>query len=294
MNARMTILIAGMLATAVALPAFAGAKDNDIDQGKFESTAETEDNIHNDWDLDQESEGDSAFSAANCQWITVVEVAITSFASGSAIALIGDEDEVAITEIPDDLDESEEALTAEFTNSTCSQPIGPVLIDITTSAGWGTASPHGSLADVVGALGGGGRGGSGGSIDNDIDQGRFEMDAEMKDNILNEWTYDQDNDYGGNDAMSASSCQGIVTARAAVLALALGDAEANIEDSDSVVITGAGDGVGTSDFTFNETEPGEFEQVTVENNHVAYSWCTQTVESVTILIRPETEISPGS
>lgn len=291
MNGRTTTITTCLLALALAVPAYAIAKDNDIDQGKFESWSDTKENIKNNLDGRQDPNEGGAVSASNCQLVIAAEVSVASLASSSALALVSDEDEVVITEFPEDLDDEEDVLDAETADSGCIADVGPVLIDLITATGWGSSSPHGSVTDLVGALSGG-HGRNGGGNQNDIDQGRFEMNAETEENVMNEWELDQgDGEDTDDSALAASNCQAIIGARLAVLAAAVGHADATIEDSDTVTITGAED-ARTSGVGFSGFEEDELTQFTADNDQTATASCDQGIESITILIRPETATIP--
>lgn len=293
MNARTNILLTCLLAIALAIPGVALAKDNDIDQEYLKAKVEnSEENVNNEWDSYQYADHGSSLSAANCQLVVAAEVSIAALAATSALGIVNDEDEVVITATPSENGNHgfRDSLDAENSSSTCTTPIGPVLIDLTTTGGWGSASPHGTLSDAMLALSGGHRGGGGGP-QNDIDQEHIKTSVELDDNVHNEWYSDQQTGEGGNSAVSAANCQAIIAARVSVLAVALAGAEASIEDSDQVAITGA-QGLGASDVGFSEIEGADSTTLTIENNHTSTSSCLQSIDSITILIRPDTTTLP--
>lgn len=280
---RTHILIALLVGASFGIPGYAVAKENDIDQKYLRSEVERSDeNVANEWDAYQDADPGSSIAASNCQLLVAAEVSVAALASTSALAVITDEDEVAITEFPRRLFHLGDALDAESATSSCDTPIGPVLLDITTSSGWGSPAPHGTLMDAVSALGGGKKGGSGG-LSNDLDQKRIKSGVELDENVHNEWYLDQ-YDYG-NSALSAANCQGILAARVAILGVATSTAEARIEDSDSVVITES-DGLGTRDVGFDEVDGARTRAFTLANNHDSTSSCNQPIESITIAVRP--------
>lgn len=285
----------GLLALVVAIPASVGAYGNSVDQGKFESYADANEVFSNEWtttqggysnDMISASYGgswDAAFSAANCQLLVAVDVHVATIAASSALAVISDEDEIVATGGGYLLPLLLGLLSNETADADCDTPVGPILIDVTTSSGWGEPAPFGALGDAIDAL----SGGRGGSQGNKIDQGRFYMDADVDDVVHNEWHLTQSVSSG---AAAAANCQAVIAVHDSFVAAALGSAESRIEDSDSIVTTDDGAYAGTAQDTGNHELP-----LALDNDHTATDSCNQAIESITIIVRPEgVTIPPAS
>lgn len=217
-------------------------------------------------------------AAANCQMSLLFNTIVANLAAAEGLGLAEDNDEfngrILQEEDPDPV------VTWENTTATatCDQAIGPVLVVMDAMDGWGEPAPQDNgIASMSTALfenGGGAMGVGIGLAGADIDD-VLENDVEIY----------QGTSGGGSGTHAASNCQLLVTWNTMILNAGLARGEGDAQDNDT-----------QPDFELPPIGTANVEEKHVAENEmeIATSSCSQSVDSITLVVGDTPTIPPES